>query len=295
MQICTLWQSGSMEPLSRPRTYVVTGADSGLGREVARLLARTGDVVACGLGPGADVRADLTSREGRAALVEQVRRLTDDRFDAVVAVAGSGAPRPETVALNYFGTVEVLDGLRPALASSTTPAVVVVSSSSTLHRGSGALVRACARRDEPRALATARRLTRTRRGSQLYRSSKIALNHWVRTTAVREEWAGAGIVLNAVAPGIVATETVTRTWERDRALLETALPQPLGAPGPVAPVAHLLAHLVSAENRFTTGQVVYGDGGTDALVRGTRPQRSYLRYGARDVVAMWRAARSGAS
>ena len=281
-----------MEHTRHPRRYVVTGADSGLGREVARLLARTGDVVACGVGEDVDVRADLTTAEGRAALVEQVRGRTDDRLDAVVAVAGSGAPRPETVALNYFGTVEVLDGLRPALVASSAPAAVVVSSSSTLHRGSGALVRACARGDEERALAAARHLVRTRRGSQLYRSSKTALNHWVRTTAVREEWAGAGIVLNAVAPGIVATETVLATWERDRPLLETALPQPLGAPGSVAPVAHLLAHLASAENRSTTGQVVYCDGGTDALMRGTRPQRTYLRYPVRDVVAMWRAARS---
>ena len=282
-----------MEHPRHPRRYVVTGADSGLGREVARLLGRTADVVACGVGEGVDVRADLTTPEGRAALVEQVRRRTDDRLDAVVAVAGCGAPRPETVALNYFGTVEVLDGLRPALAATSAPAAVVVSSSSTLHRGSGALVRACARGDEARALATARHLVRTRRGSQLYRSSKTALNHWVRTTAVRQEWAGAGIVLNAVAPGIVATEIVLATWERDRALLETALP--LGAPGPVEPVARLLAHLASAENRSTTGQVVYCDGGTDALVRGTRPQRTYLRYGVRDLVAMWRAARSRAA
>ncbi|QJW36753.1 SDR family oxidoreductase [Cellulosimicrobium protaetiae] len=281
-----------MEPTHHPRRYVVTGADSGLGDEVARLLARTGDVVTCGVGPGVDVRADLARPAGRAALVEQVRDLTGGRLDAVVAVAGTGAPRPETVALNYFGTVEVLDGLRPALAAAPAPAAVVVSSSSTLHRGSAALVRACEGGDEARALATARHLTRTRRGSQLYRSSKIALNHWVRTAAPRGPWAGQGIVLNAVAPGILATEAVTRTWDRDRALLETALPQPLGAPGPVAPVAHLLAHLVSAENRSTTGQVVYCDGGTDALVRGTRPQRTYLRYGARDVVAMWRAARS---
>ncbi|SKC80863.1 SDR family oxidoreductase [Krasilnikoviella flava] len=274
-----------------PRTYVVTGADSGLGRAVAALLATRGRVITCGLADGVDVRADLTTAEGRADLVGQVRSLTGGRVDGLVAAAGAGAPRAETVALNYFGATAVLEGLRDCLAASDAPAAVVVSSSSTLNRGSGALVRACRSGDEPRALALAGRLVRTGRGSQLYRSSKAALNLWTRATAVSPSWARAGIVLNAVAPGIVATDVVTRTWERDRALLETALPQPLGAPGPVAPVADLLAFLVSRENRFMTGQVVYCDGGTDALTRGGRPQRVYLRYGVREMATMWREAR----
>ncbi|HEX5597720.1 MAG TPA: hypothetical protein VFX61_17150, partial [Micromonosporaceae bacterium] len=49
------------------------------------------------------------------------------------------------------------------------------------------------------------------------------------------------------APGIIATEAVTRSWPQERLLLETALPQPLGSPGPVKPVADLLAYLVSPE------------------------------------------------
>lgn len=152
-------------------------------------------------------------------------------------------------------------------------------------------MRACLRGDEPAALRVADRLIRTRRGSQLYRSSKIALNHWVRSTAVRPEWADSGIVLNAVAPGIIGTQVVLRSWEQERRLLETALPQPLGAPGPVAAVAALLAHTVSADNRFMTGQVVYCDGGTDALVRGTRPQRLFLRYRPREVWILVRESR----
>ncbi|MEN5072524.1 SDR family oxidoreductase [Isoptericola cucumis] len=278
--------------IGAPRTVVVTGADSGLGRAVADVLRARGDrVVACGLGADVEVRADLTTAEGRTALVTQVEALSGGRVDGLVAAAGTGASRPETVALNYFGAVAVLDGLRASLAASDSPAAVVVSSSSTLNRGSGALVRACVRGDEPRALAVAHRLSRIGLGTQLYRSSKAALNQWTRATAVTPPWAGNGIVLNAVAPGIIATEVVTRTWDRDAALLRTALPQPLGAPGPVAPVADLIAYLVSPANRFMTGQVVYCDGGTDALMRRARPQEVYLRYRPRDLVAMWRASR----
>lgn len=268
---------------SDARVYVVTGADSGLGHAVADVLAAHGDVITCGVGDDVDLRADLATAAGRASLLSAVTSLSPGRIDGVVAAAGIGAPRAETVAVNYFGTVALLEGLRPLLERSPAPAAAVVSSSSTLNRGSGALVRACLHKTEAKALGVADRLIRSRRGSQIYRSSKIALNHWVRSASVGADWAGRGIVLNAVAPGIIRTETVMRTGEQERRLLETALPQPLGAPGPVAPVASMLAHVVSAQNRFMTGQVLYCDGGTDALVRGPRPQRVFLRYRPREI------------
>lgn len=273
------------------RVYVVTGADSGLGRAVADRLSVDDTVIRCGVGTSVDVRADLTTSEGRAQLVSDVRSLSGGRVDGIVAAAGMGAPQPETVALNYFGVIAVIDGLCDLLAVSNAPAVAVVSSSSTLNRGSRSLVRACLNEDEDKALAMARRLIRTGRGSQLYRSSKIALNHWVRSAAVSADLAGAGIVLNAVAPGVVATEIVMRNWERERVLLEAALPQPLGMPGPVEPVADLLTYAVSSANRFMTGQVIYCDGGTDALVRGTRPQDVFLRYRPKQIVTMLRESR----
>lgn len=277
------------------RVYVVTGADSGLGRAVANRLTAEGRVITCGLGEGVDVRADLTTHRGRTGLIEGVRSLSGGRVDGLVATAGMGAPHADTVALNHFGTIAVLQGLHPCLVASDAPAVVVVSSSSTLNRGGGALVRACLSGDEGKAARTARHLIRARRGSQIYRSSKIALNLWLRSTAVSQEWAGQGVVLNAVAPGIVATETAMRTWQRNRELLETALPQPLGAPGPVETVADLLAFTVSPANRFMTGQIIYCDGGTDALLRGTRPLQTYLRYRPSEVVTMLRAARRSAA
>ena len=273
------------------RVHVVTGADSGLGREVARLLGGRGRVITCGVGEDVDVRADLSTARGRSDLVEHVAALSGGRVDAVVAVAGIGEPSGRTVALNYFGTLSVLTGLRALLARSKAPAAVVVSSSSSLNRGSGALVRACRSGDEGRTARVARRLIRTGRGSQIYRSTKIALNLWVRDAAVSTEWAGSGIVLNAVAPGILATETVLRTWPQEQALLTRALPQPLGSPGPVKAVADLIAHAVSPENRFMTGQVIFCDGGTDALMRGSRPLEVFLRYRPGDLWAMWREAR----
>ena len=220
-----------------------------------------------------------------------VRNITGGRLDAIVAVAGSGAPHPNTVSLNYFGVTEVTSMLHVLLVASNAPTVVAVSSSSTLNRGNVALIRAAKNGDETRARAVAGRLTATGRGSQIYRSSKIALNHWVRATAVDEKWTKPGITVNAVAPGVIATDALLATWERDRDLLEAALPQPLGTPGPVLPIAYLICWMASERNRFMTGQIVYCDGGTDALTRKVRPHTVYLRYPPRTLVQMVRLAR----
>lgn len=40
-----------------------------------------------------------------------------------------------------------------------------------------------------------------------------------------------------------------------------------------------------------TGQVIYADGGTDALVRRARPQRFFLRYRPRELWVMIRESR----
>src|SRR5271155_5874530 len=74
------------------RTYAVTGAASGIGAAIVRTLRqRGGCVIACDLGE-ADVVGDLTTREGRSALVDGVTRLSGGRIDAIVANAGGGPP-----------------------------------------------------------------------------------------------------------------------------------------------------------------------------------------------------------
>src|SRR5580704_12165393 len=72
------------------RTYVVTGAASGIGEATTHYLReRGGRVIACDL-HHADVIADLTTIEGRAELVDGVTRLSGGKLDAIVANAGGG-------------------------------------------------------------------------------------------------------------------------------------------------------------------------------------------------------------
>lgn len=273
------------------RTYVVTGADSGIGALTASTLRRHGArVIRCGLGPDVDVRADLGDDEGRDLLVAEVSRLAPGGIDGLALVAGVGTSTTETVRVNYFGTLAVLAGLRASLRKKPAPRVVAVSSAASLSAGDDDVIGACLRGEEESAIAAAERLIATGRGGVLYRSSKIALNRWVRQSAAGEDWAGTGVVLNVIAPGIVETDTArerlgselspgpTTSSAQDR-VLSTALPQPLGFPGPVQAIADAISWMISEENSFMAGQIVFVDGGADATLRSDKPYADGVRYG----------------
>src|SRR5258708_35829204 len=107
------------------RTYVVTGAASGIGAATARYLReRGGRVIACDL-HDADVIANLATSEGRAELVEGVTRLSGGKIDAIVANAGGG-PIETMIELNFFRALATLEGLGPLLNSSPSPPAVMV-------------------------------------------------------------------------------------------------------------------------------------------------------------------------
>ena len=188
-----------------------------------------------------------------------------------------------TVAVNYFGTLAVLTGLRVSLAGRPAPRVAVVSSLSSLLPGDDEIVAACLADREDAAIAAAARAIAAGRGRIIYGSTKVALNRWVRRNAGGPAWAGAGIPVNVVAPGVVDTDTARRFVLADPAVKATvarAMPQPLGFPGPVAAVAGAIAWMTSADNAFMTGQIVFVDGGAEVLLRGEDPYARPVRYSA---------------
>lgn len=253
------------------RTSVVTGAASGIGKATKELLESRGERVIGVDIHDADVVVDLTTAEGRTDLVRQVGDQAGG-IDAVFAIAGLATPSPATVAVNYFGMVATLEGLRPLLAGSSAPRAVGVASMASLMPVDDELVAALTAGDEPAALARAEALgtDQTGPGALIYSSTKKAFAQWVRRTAATEAWAGAGIPLNAVAPGIIATPMTAAmiATEEARAALLTQVPMPLNGIAEPIVVARLLTWLASEENSHLCGQVVFVDGGSDVMIRG---------------------------
>ena len=97
------------------RTYVITGSASGIGLATATMLHARGDVVIGVDRHDAEVVADLSTEQGRQDMVRAVTERTDGHIDAVVANAGLATPTAATVAVNYYGAVATLEGLRPLL------------------------------------------------------------------------------------------------------------------------------------------------------------------------------------
>jgi len=254
------------------RITVVTGAASGIGAATTQLLRARGEQVIGVDLAGSDVDADLSTPEGRSAMVDAVASASGGTVDAVVANAGSAAPVAATVSVNYFGAVASLEGLRPLMGGSDAPRAVITSSMASFLPNDEELVAACLAGDESAALARAEELVAVGGGAEqlIYGSTKNAINRWMRTVAPTDDWAGAGIPINAVGPGVIETPMTagyTATAE-GREMLAQMVPMPLGGYGRPEEVAELIAWLASPANSKTTAQVVFIDGGSDAVLRG---------------------------
>ncbi|AKU95047.1 Short-chain dehydrogenase/reductase SDR [Labilithrix luteola] len=258
------------------RTYVVTGAASGIGAATTRYLRERGARVVTSDLRDADVLADLATAQGRAALVEGVMSHSEGRIDAIVANAGGGPPET-SLSLNFFGAVATLDGLRPLLERSPAPRAVVVSSVASLRPARAALIDACSSMDEAVAIATARAIFESSErhddvqvALDLYASAKQALERWCRKVATEPRWAGAGIPLNVVALGFFDTPAAAYVLSNPESRAAMARLAPLSGafPGRADEAAAVLAWCISPENSQMTGQILFVDGGIECQARG---------------------------
>lgn len=252
------------------RTVVVTGSASGIGQVTAEKLTALGDrVIGVDL-HNADINVDLTTSNGRTHLVDRVRELTDGKIDAIIANAGLAAPIPATFSVNVFGAIATLEGLRPMLAESEVPRAAITGSMASLQPADDQLVQLGLDGDEAGSLARAKELVNQGLGQSIYPSSKAAITRWMRRVAPGPDWAGEGIPLNAIGPGVVETPMTAEMIGTDegRANILEIVPMPLNSVmGPEVP-AHLLVQLIAEENTHMCGQVLFVDGGYDATVRG---------------------------
>ncbi|MGW0041473.1 SDR family oxidoreductase [Rhodococcus sp. NPDC003348] len=255
-------------------TYVLTGSASGIGAATKARLESDGHRVIGVDVRSAEVTVDLRTAAGRAEAIEQVTSLAGSSIDGFVPFAGlaaaAGRPAADLISVNYFGAIELLEGLRPLLAAAARPSVVLISSNSTTSQPGWPveLADACLAGDEAKAVEIADGFGELA-GLQTYPATKAALAWYARTKSA--EYMADGIRLNAVAPGFVDTP-MTQAGLQDPGIgpaMEQFLATiPAGRGGTPEEVAALVAFLLGPESTYFVGSVVFVDGGTDAAFRG---------------------------
>jgi len=253
-------------------TIAISGCATGMGAAARKRLEADGHrVIGVDL-RDAEVVADLSEQEQRLRAVDEVTAASEGVLDGAVLCAGLGGhigKNALVASVNYFGTVDLMDGLRPALERGHAPAVVAICSNSAQlgpDFGATSLVQAMLDHDEPEA----RRLAEADYPGQLvYMLSKNAMGQAIRRRAL--EWGDAGVRLNGIAPGPVDTPLL-------RGGLETpgdgdairAFKVPIDRYGSPEEIAEVIRFMLGPDCGFVHGSIWYVDGGADANVRPDR-------------------------
>ncbi len=252
------------------KTTAITGSASGIGAALRTRLEAAGDrVIGVDL-HDAEIQADLSTAAGRQHAIVALREAASDGLDRLVLAAGLGPHIDDLemiASVNYFGAVELLDGLKDSLAGRSEAAIVAIASNSAqmVSLDEHPYVEALLAGDEK----IARERVAKENGFLAYAGSKHALSRAVRRRAA--EWAEAGIRLNAIAPGPTRTPLLEAGVDHPvfgKGLRD--LKVPMGRWAEPEEIADWIELLLSPRASFVHGSVIYVDGGVDAAWRPDR-------------------------
>lgn len=247
-------------------TYVITGGASGIGAAIRQQLESEGHRTLVVDIKEADVVADLGTPAGRAAAAAAIREHCANDLAGLVCSAGLGSHVPDRAlitAVNYFGAVELVEGLRDLLAGQRAP-VLLVSSNSAPMPTNPDYVAGLLAGDEAGAAAIAGEMD----SQPVYSGSKQAVTVWMRRNT--QAYARDGIRMNAIAPGY--TRTPLSAAVEDDPTYGDAIKQfiasiPIGRPGLPEDMARAASFLLDPRSDFVCGSILFVDGGHDAMMR----------------------------
>ncbi len=101
-------------------------------------------------------------------------------------------------------------------------------------------------------------------GHGAYSAAKAGMVGMTRNAAT--DYAAAGIRVNAIAPGVIATPLTEAALADPRFLARTVGPTPLGRTGQPDVVAQAALFLCSPQANFITGQILAVDGGATSAI-----------------------------
>jgi len=239
------------------RVAVVTGGSKGIGKGIARTLARHG------------VRVLIASRGEAAArgVVDEIRSAGGTAEHVTADVSDPDAvPRIAEAALEHFGGIDILcsnAGIFPPRSLRELTAGEIDEVFNVNLRGTMLVVKACLpaleRSGHGRVILTSS-ITGPVTGYpgwSHYGASKAGQLGFMRTVAM--EVAGAGITVNAVLPGNIKTEGLGELGEEYERTMAAAIP--LKRLGTVDDVANTVVFLASDEAAYLTGVAIVVDGG----------------------------------